>query len=115
MVTATLDRRLTRPLCARGLHDDVPENVYQEPRSKIRRCQPCRLKYNRERRRGVRWVASDRNQPTEADGPLTPAQVTALRATVTCLGCGVPPERLANGKVRTFHKTGCRVAPIPEG
>lgn len=101
------------PLCVRGLHEDIPENVYHEPGGQGRRCRPCRLEYMRLRRRGQTWLA--REQPKPETGPLTSEKAAQLRALIPCLGCGVPPERTPSGKVLTYHGAGCPVPHIREG
>lgn len=119
-MTATMNSRAShwadRPLCARGIHEDTPENEYRPPRgySNERRCRPCRLEYNRLRRKGVAWVTHTRPL-REAEGPLTPSEVIELRTRIPCLGCGEAPRRGYSGKVATPHKAGCSVASIAEG
>lgn len=58
-----------------------------------------------------------RLDPGRERRPLTEQEVTALRATVTCLGCGRTPaatEVDGHTRVRTRHRRGCPVAGISE-
>lgn len=87
-------------LCARGLHADVPENVYVPPGGGRRRCRACRMEYMRARRRGLPWDGPGCAWRTGRIGhgqqrhrAARPDVVARLRALVgACGACGWTPD-----------------------